>query len=134
MGAAFLVSSGALAALAARERTGRGQHVETSLFQGALLYTTQLFQDVGNPGPGYHELMAKTYPPGIHQLMLFECAEGRWIHISVMSGLPALKTLDEVIGLEDAPDGLTLMGMSPAERADLDVRRRLRMRAWDAPE
>ena len=64
MGAAFLVSAGTLAALSARERTGRGQHVQTSLFQGALLYTTQLYQDVENPGAGYHELMAKTYPPG----------------------------------------------------------------------
>ncbi len=131
MGAAFLVGAGALAALSARERTGQGQHVQTSLFQGALLYTTQLYQDVGNPGPGYHELMAKTYPPGIHQTMLYECAEKGWIHISVMSGLPPLKTLDEVIGLEDAPDVLTLMGLSPTERAELDVRRRQRMRSWD---
>jgi crotonobetainyl-CoA:carnitine CoA-transferase CaiB-like acyl-CoA transferase len=131
MGAAFLVSAGALAALSARERTGRGQHVQTSLFQGALLYTTQLYQDVGNPGTGYHELMAKTYPPGIHQTMLYECAESGWIHISVMSGLPPLKTLDEVIGLEDAPDVLTLMGLSPTERAELDTRRRQRMLSWD---
>ena len=108
--------------------------METSLFQGAPLYTTQLYQDVGNPGPGYHELMAKTYPPGIHQLMLFECANGGWIHISVMSGLPPLKTLDEVIALEDAPDVLTLMGLSPEERAALDVRRRERMRSWDRDE
>lgn len=134
MGAAFLVAAGALAALSARERTGRGQHVETSLFQGALLYTTQLYQDVEKPGPGYHELMAKTYPPGIHQTMLFECAAGGWVHISVMSGLPPLKTLDEVVGLEDAPDILTLMGLSPDERAALDVRRRQRMRSWDAAE
>jgi crotonobetainyl-CoA:carnitine CoA-transferase CaiB-like acyl-CoA transferase len=101
------------------------------LLQGALLYTTQLYQDVENPGAGYHELMAKTYPPGIHQTMLFECAEGGWIHISVMSGLPLLKTLDEAIGLDDPPDVLTLMGMSAEDRAALDVRRRERMRLWD---
>jgi len=132
MGAAFLVSAGALAGLSARERTGQGQHVQTSLFQGALLYTTQLYQDVGNPCSGYHELMAKTYPPGIHQMMLYECAGADWVHISVMSGLPPLKTLDEVIELDDAPDVLTLMGMAPAERAALDTRRRERMRSWDA--
>jgi crotonobetainyl-CoA:carnitine CoA-transferase CaiB-like acyl-CoA transferase len=78
--------------------------------------------------------MAKTYPPGIHQTMLFECAAGGWIHISVMSGLPPLKTLDEVVGLDDAPDILTLMGLSPDERAELDVRRRQRMREWDRDE
>jgi len=134
MGAAFLVSAGTLAALAARHRTGRGQHVRTSLLQGALLYTTQLYQDVEKAQPGYHELMAKTYPPGIHQTMLFECAAGTWIHISVMSGLPPLKTLDEVVGLEGAPDVLTLMGLTPAERAELDVRRRQRMLTWAADE
>ena len=134
MGAAFLVSAGALAALSARQRTGRGQHVQTSLLQGALLYTTQLYQDVEKAQPGYHELMAKTYPPGIHQTMLFECAAGGWIHISVMSGLTPLKTLDEVIALDDAPDVLTLMGLSPTERAELDVRRRQKMRSWDRDE
>jgi crotonobetainyl-CoA:carnitine CoA-transferase CaiB-like acyl-CoA transferase len=108
--------------------------VQTSLLAGALLFTTQLYQDVENPGAGYHELMAKTYPPGIHQTMLFECAAGGWIHISVMSGLPPLKTLDEVVGLDDAPDILTLMGLSPDERAELDVRRRQRMREWDRDE
>ena len=34
MGAMFLVPTGILAALIAREETGRGQHVRTSLFQG----------------------------------------------------------------------------------------------------
>jgi formyl-CoA transferase len=36
MGAFYLVSTGVLTALFARERTGRGQHVDTSLFEGAL--------------------------------------------------------------------------------------------------
>ena len=76
MGAAFPGQRRGPGRRVARQRTGRGQHVQTSLFQGALLYTTQLYQDVENPGPGYHELMAKTYPPGIHQTMLFECAGG----------------------------------------------------------
>jgi crotonobetainyl-CoA:carnitine CoA-transferase CaiB-like acyl-CoA transferase len=78
--------------------------------------------------------MAKTYPPGIHQTMLYECAGGAWIHISVMSGLPPLATLDETIGLDDAPDVLTAMGLSATERAALDGRRRERMRSWDRDE
>jgi len=39
MGAFYLVSTGVLAALCAREETGRGQHVPTSLFAGAMPYT-----------------------------------------------------------------------------------------------
>ena len=46
MGAIFLVASGVLSALIARETTGRGQHVSTSLLQGAWLYTTQIWQDI----------------------------------------------------------------------------------------
>src|SRR6202034_1857986 len=40
MAAAYLVTAGALAALSARQATGRGQHVETSIFQGGLALTT----------------------------------------------------------------------------------------------
>ena len=45
-GRVFLVPTGILGALIARENDGRGQHVRTSLFQGALLYTTQIWQHV----------------------------------------------------------------------------------------
>jgi len=134
LGACYLVSAGILAALSARERTGRGQRVETSLFQGVLLYTTQLWQEVERGGGAYHDVMAKTYPPGIHQTSLFECAGARWIHVSMMSGLTPLKSVDDVIGLADAPDPLTATGLSPAEREALDGRRRAAFRTWDADE
>ncbi|MFM8237592.1 MAG: CoA transferase [Actinomycetota bacterium] len=65
MGAFPLVSAGILTALIARERTGRGQQVTTSLFQGAMLYTTQIWQHVERAPAQFHELMGKSYPPGI---------------------------------------------------------------------
>ena len=77
MGAFFLVSIGVTTALLAREHTGEGQHVETSLFQGALLYTTQIWQHLEKSTAATHELMGKTYPPGVHQPMIFECANQR---------------------------------------------------------
>ena len=98
MGAMYLVPSGLLAGLAARDRIGEGQHVSTSLFQGAGLYTTQLWQEASNRGLAYHEVMAKADPPGIHQLMIFECADGEWLHLSVMSGLTPTKTFDQILG------------------------------------
>ena len=55
---------GILAALVAREETGRGQHVTTSLFQGALLYTTQIWQHVEKAPAAFHDLMGKTLPAG----------------------------------------------------------------------
>jgi len=70
MGAFFLISTGVLTALLAREKTGRGQHVSTSLFAGARCsYTTQIWQHLENANAGTHELMGKSYPPGIHQTM-----------------------------------------------------------------
>jgi crotonobetainyl-CoA:carnitine CoA-transferase CaiB-like acyl-CoA transferase len=131
MGALFLVASGATAALVARERTGEGQHVRTSLLQGALLYTTQIWQ-YGSAAPGsYHEMMSKSYPPGIHQQMIFECANGQWLHWSVMSGLTPTKSIDDVLGLEDAPDPFTFMVMPAEEREQVNQARRKKFLEWD---
>src|SRR5581483_2645617 len=98
MGAMYLVAAGALAGLAARARSGGGQHVRTSLLQGALLFTTQIWQEVERGGAGYHAVMAKTYPPGVHQQMLFECAGGEWLHLSIMSGLTPTASVEEIVG------------------------------------
>jgi crotonobetainyl-CoA:carnitine CoA-transferase CaiB-like acyl-CoA transferase len=125
MGACFLVPSGILAALIAREETGRGQHVTTSLFQGALLYTTQIWQHVENAPAAFHDLMGKSYPPGVHQQFLFECADGEWVHTSVMSGLTPTASQDELLGLEDAPEPFEFMAMSPEAREEFTQRRRV---------
>ena len=61
--------------------------MRTSLFQGALLYTTQIWQHVEKAPAAFHDLMGKSYPPGVHQQMLFEVENGEWVHSSVMSGL-----------------------------------------------
>ncbi|HZP29946.1 MAG TPA: CoA transferase, partial [Acidimicrobiia bacterium] len=98
------VASGVLSALIARETTGRGQHVSTSLLQGAWLYTTQLWQDIEKADASVHAVMAKTYPPGVHQTMIFECADREFVHVSVMSGLQPTKTLDEIVGVTPVPD------------------------------
>jgi crotonobetainyl-CoA:carnitine CoA-transferase CaiB-like acyl-CoA transferase len=124
MGAMFLVPTGILAALVAREETGRGQHVTTSLFQGALLYTTQIWQHVEKAPAPFHDLMGKSYPPGIHQQMLFEVADGEWVHASVMSGLTPTASQDELLGLPDPPDPLTFLTLPPEERDKFTKQRR----------
>jgi crotonobetainyl-CoA:carnitine CoA-transferase CaiB-like acyl-CoA transferase len=124
MGAAFLIPTGILAALVAREETGRGQHVTTSLYQGALLYTTQIWQHVEKAPAAFHDLMGKSYPPGIHQQMLFEVADGEWVHSSVMSGLTPKASQDELLGLEDPPDPLTFLTMAPEDREGFTAARR----------
>jgi crotonobetainyl-CoA:carnitine CoA-transferase CaiB-like acyl-CoA transferase len=134
MGAFFLVAIGTLAAIHARERTGVGQHVRTSLFQGALLYTTQIWQDVEHANAQFHELMGKSYPPGIHQQMIFECAANEWLHLSVMSGLTPIRSVDDILGLEDAPDPFTFMALPAEEREKVNDRRRKKFKEWDRTE
>ena len=123
MGAMFLVPTGILSALIARETTGRGQHVRTSLFQGALLYTTQIWTWVPD-AKGFYGTMAKSYPPGVHQEMIFEVADHEYVHASVMSGLAPVKTQDAILGLPDPSDPEKYMTLSPEERAELTPKRR----------
>ena len=123
MGTIYLVASGVLAALIAREATGRGQHVRTSLLQGVFLYTTQIWQHAERGDAGYYGLMAKSHPPGVHQPMIFECADREYVHISVMSGKAPTKTLDEILGVEALPaDQLT--GLLPLQQQNLMNERR----------
>jgi crotonobetainyl-CoA:carnitine CoA-transferase CaiB-like acyl-CoA transferase len=131
MGAMFLVPTGILSALLAREATGRGQHVRTSLFQGAGLFTTQIWMWFEHPRSEYFGTMAKTYPPGVHQEMIFEVANGEWVHTSIMSGLPPLRTQDDILGLPNASNPEWFLTAPPEERARLTPMRREAYRARD---
>jgi crotonobetainyl-CoA:carnitine CoA-transferase CaiB-like acyl-CoA transferase len=99
MAAAYLVPTGILAALLAREKTGRGQHVETSIYQGALALTTMLWIHAERAQNELETVMSKTYPPGIHQRSVYECADG-WIHATGGRASGA-KTMNEILGLPD---------------------------------
>jgi crotonobetainyl-CoA:carnitine CoA-transferase CaiB-like acyl-CoA transferase len=74
--AAYLASLGINAALLARQRDGRGQHVETSLLQAAFALTTGKWQKTEN-------FRAAGYPTWIFDERaskgFFQCADGRWI-------------------------------------------------------
>jgi crotonobetainyl-CoA:carnitine CoA-transferase CaiB-like acyl-CoA transferase len=98
--------------------------VRTSLFQGALLYTTQIWTWVPGADSGFYGTMAKTYPPGVHQEMIFEVADNEYVHASIMSGLAPVKTQDAILGLPDPSDPEKYMMLSPEERAELTPKRR----------
>ena len=85
MGAAFLASIGIRAALFARSVTGRGQWVETSLAQGVLLWTTQIWKRASKPTPNLHDLWRyRDLPP----TPCFEASDGKWFH-PMPGGIPA---------------------------------------------
>jgi crotonobetainyl-CoA:carnitine CoA-transferase CaiB-like acyl-CoA transferase len=77
VGAAYLATAGVSAALRARELTGLGDHVETSLVRGALAAAGPNWQRAEHPdAEGYWMWVAdRRAPEG-----LFECADGRWVH------------------------------------------------------
>jgi len=74
--AGLIALNGINAALLVRERTGRGQHVETSLVQGAILASAMGWQRVERPHPGYRLwYFDRRAPKGI-----FQAADGLWLH------------------------------------------------------
>ena len=79
LAASYLASTGIAAALFAREMTGKGQWVETSLYQGVMAFTTQLWQ--------WAETMENWMSiPKAAQPSIFQCADGSWVHSMQMAG------------------------------------------------
>ncbi|MFZ4689804.1 MAG: CaiB/BaiF CoA transferase family protein [Polymorphobacter sp.] len=77
LGAFFSASTGIAAALFARSRSGRGQRVQTSLFQGALACGTGVWQRMDDPdAPGFNTWILASNSPKGH----FQCKDGRWVH------------------------------------------------------
>ena len=77
MGAMYFATLGIAAALRAREVTGTGQWVETSLLQGALASVCLNWQRVENPDAPLYWM----WPVDSRSIEgLFECSDGRWVH------------------------------------------------------
>ncbi len=77
LGAFFTASTAISAALRAREITGRGQWVETSLLQGAMACGSGVWQRAEKIDvPMFNSWILGSRSPKGH----FQCADGRWIH------------------------------------------------------
>ena len=88
---AYLATTGINAALLARETTGRGQLVETSLLQGAMALTMGKWMRVDNPyATGFRMWITDGRAPKGH----FECADGRWVHQWVPNPMFVLSSAD----------------------------------------
>ncbi len=75
--AAYLAAVGVLARLLQRDRGGAsGGPAHTSLAQGALLPTMMHWARAATPGPSFAFGLPKDMVP-----TLFECADGRWVHL-----------------------------------------------------
>jgi len=77
LGAFFTATTAISAALRAREITGRGQWVETSLMQGAFACASGVWQRAEKIDvPMFNSWILGSRSPKGH----FECSDGRWIH------------------------------------------------------
>ncbi|MDQ1520111.1 MAG: hypothetical protein QOI55_1184, partial [Actinomycetota bacterium] len=77
IGATYFATLGIAAALRAREVTGAGQRVETSLLQGALAAVCLNWQRVENPDAPLYWM----WPVDARAIDgIYQCAGGRWVH------------------------------------------------------
>ena len=76
VGAAVLAATGIAAALLARETTGRGRQIETSLMAGALLFQTKI------TGERLDRQVFQSHPSGSAPFYsVYPCADGQWVQL-----------------------------------------------------
>jgi crotonobetainyl-CoA:carnitine CoA-transferase CaiB-like acyl-CoA transferase len=118
VGAALLAAQGIVAALLAREKTGLGRQVETSLMAGALLYHPKVTGEKLAPNT------FQTNPAGSAPFYsLYECADGTWIQLGcVHAGFVA--TAAAVMGIQYVLEEPRFGGgrMPPTSEAELELR------------
>jgi crotonobetainyl-CoA:carnitine CoA-transferase CaiB-like acyl-CoA transferase len=77
IGATYMATLGIAAALRARQASGEGQRVTTSLLQGALAAACLNWQRVEDPDAPLYWM----WPVDSRSIEgLFECADGKWVH------------------------------------------------------
>ena len=76
VGAGLLAAQGVVASLFAREKSGAGRKVETSLFAGALIYSPRIGGDSYTP-----RKFTMTPTGGSPFYSVMECADGNWLHL-----------------------------------------------------
>ncbi len=117
VGAAVLACLGIAAALLAREQTGRGRTVETSLMAGALLYHPKVIAERLEP----HEF--QTHPAGSAPFYsVYECADGEWVqlgcvHVRFIAVAAELMGIGELIAEPRFAEGTG--GKTAADEAEL---------------
>jgi len=117
VGAALFANLGIAAALLARETTGRGRTVETSLMAGALLYHPKVI------GEKLDRTVFQTHPSGSAPFYsVYECSDDRWIqlgcvHTGFMAICAGLLGIGEMIKEKRFQDGRG--GVTPEDDEEL---------------
>ena len=110
-GAALHGLAGIFAALLRRESSDTGQVVATSLFEGALTWTMQLWCEVEKPTPAANFVIPKDPWP-----LIFRCADGVWIQV-VLGSAGSKGRLYRILKIDDPTVDINDSGM-PKPTAD----------------
>jgi crotonobetainyl-CoA:carnitine CoA-transferase CaiB-like acyl-CoA transferase len=95
VGAGLFAANGIAAALLARESTGRGRQVETSLMAGALLYQTKV------TGERLDRHVFQTHPSGSAPFYsVYPCADGQWVQLGCVH-IGFITTAARLFGITD---------------------------------
>ncbi|MEE9147846.1 MAG: CoA transferase, partial [Candidatus Tectomicrobia bacterium] len=119
VGAGIFAAQGIAAALFAREKTGLGRQVETSLMAGALLYHPKVMGEKLEPRP------FQTHPAGSAPFYsVYECADGNWVqlgcvHVGFIATAATIMGIKDVIEAPRFASGRPLQ--SPEAEAELRV-------------
>lgn len=101
IGAGYLGALGALAALFARTRDGVGRHVETSLYDGALVYLAMMWGDTDTGHQNTSHTEDSFMPAGSGRLITgsFRCADDEYIGVHT-GAVGAFGRLMKLLGLD----------------------------------
>ena len=103
VGAALLAVQGAVAALLAREMTGRGRKVETSLMSGVMASRHKAAGDKVRPPAKRQSLPTGDWPFN----SVYECADGEWLQLSVIHAAHVQRTVG-ALGIQERVSGLNV--------------------------
>ena len=97
LGTGVWAALGVLAALYEREKTGRGRHVETSMFEAMCHFNLDDFTHFLSVG----QVMGPYSRPHVSQSYVFECADGGWIALHMSSPPKFWENLATAMGVPD---------------------------------
>jgi crotonobetainyl-CoA:carnitine CoA-transferase CaiB-like acyl-CoA transferase len=93
----FYAALGVCAALYEREKTGKGRHIETSMFEALCHFNLDDFQHYLAVG----QVMGPYSRPHVSQSYVFECADGGWIALHMSSPPKFWDNLAKAMGVPD---------------------------------
>jgi crotonobetainyl-CoA:carnitine CoA-transferase CaiB-like acyl-CoA transferase len=93
----FYAALGVMASLYERDKTGRGRHVETSMFEAMCHFNLDDFTHY----LAVDQIMGPYSRPHVSQSYVFECADGGWIALHMSSPPKFWENLAEAMGVPD---------------------------------